>query len=62
MGLIYEQSRPDAHEFVAFECSALEGYAETAKFVGSIQTGEPAFTPEMPVDERMGLVSVSMLY
>jgi len=62
MGLIYEQQRPDAHDFVSFECSAVEGYAEATKRVGSIEAGEPAFPPEMPVDERMRLVSVSMLH
>jgi hypothetical protein len=55
VGLIAEHQRPDAANFVIFECQALSGY-EHAKTIVSRVTNEPLFAAAQNDEERITVV------
>jgi len=59
LGLMHEHQRPDALQHVKFDCRALSRYTKVESLVASINTsGEPAFTPDLSLEQRMNLVLV----
>lgn len=57
IGLGHEHERPDAGDYVKFNCRALKLYDEAKALVECLQNAdEPAFTATMSIDEKMGLV------
>ena len=54
-GLSYEHQRPDARRWVKFDCTALNGYAETRRMIRTVNN-EPAFEGHASADDRMALV------
>jgi hypothetical protein len=55
VGLDSEHQRPDAANYVIFECRALSGY-EHAKTVVSRVTNEPLFAAAQNAGEKMAVV------
>jgi len=55
MGLFYEHQRAIAREWLRFDCHALEDYPAAETLISSIHD-EPAFTPNMYINDRVDLV------
>jgi len=57
IGFGHEHERPDAGNYVLFDCRALADYEEAKAAVECLETtDEPAFTAELSIDDKMSLV------
>ncbi|TLD06785.1 hypothetical protein E2P81_ATG10437 [Venturia nashicola] len=55
IGLEHENQRPDAHNFIYFDCEALLDYSTTKDKISEVED-EPKFTHDMSDDQKMHLV------